>query len=240
MSRIRPVIQRRPAEGPAIDAPGFLSPFGHRHSLLGHPIPARELGLPHGRLTGPQTRTPTGLPRSTRTSCDRAGSPLHPEHGGAHPGWDSPSPGTCRFPATSPYTLLQHPTLQGCCLRGINRGSRNSPVRSSPRLWPPDGTGALGLLPRAPDPAGSSPTTHVRVGTGDRARAWNYALDISRTSNPLAHSKRATSCSRQAIRVGLRPVLLILDHNDVFGDQPRPDRTPLCQRLVRRSPSRNQ
>jgi hypothetical protein len=33
--------------------PGFLSPFGHRHSLLGHPLPAGELGLPHGRLTGP-------------------------------------------------------------------------------------------------------------------------------------------------------------------------------------------
>src|SRR5215207_7400889 len=30
---------------------GFLSPFGCRHSLLGHPLPAGELGLPHGRLT---------------------------------------------------------------------------------------------------------------------------------------------------------------------------------------------
>ncbi len=27
----------------------------HRHSLLGHPLPARELGLPHGRLTRPPT-----------------------------------------------------------------------------------------------------------------------------------------------------------------------------------------
>ena len=32
--------------------PGFPLPFGCRHSLLGHHIPAEGLGLPHGRLTG--------------------------------------------------------------------------------------------------------------------------------------------------------------------------------------------
>jgi hypothetical protein len=31
-------------------------------------------------------RTPTGLPRSARTSCDRGGCPLYPEDGGAPPG----------------------------------------------------------------------------------------------------------------------------------------------------------
>ncbi len=36
----------------------FLLPFGHRHSLLGHPIPAQELGLPHSRLTGPSGAGP--------------------------------------------------------------------------------------------------------------------------------------------------------------------------------------
>ena len=41
----------RPAEGQP-SCPGFLPPFGRRHSLLGHPVPARELGLPYGRLTG--------------------------------------------------------------------------------------------------------------------------------------------------------------------------------------------
>ena len=57
-------------------------------SLLGHPIPARELGPPHGRLTEHahrHARTLTGLPRSARTSCDRGGCPLCPEDGGAHP-----------------------------------------------------------------------------------------------------------------------------------------------------------
>ena len=32
--------------------PGFPLRFRRRRSLLGHPIPAGELGLPHGRLTG--------------------------------------------------------------------------------------------------------------------------------------------------------------------------------------------
>jgi hypothetical protein len=35
-------------------------PFGHRHSLLGHPLPAGELGPPHGRLTG-QRPDPDGV-----------------------------------------------------------------------------------------------------------------------------------------------------------------------------------
>ena len=38
--------------------PGFLLPFGRRPSLLGHPVPARGLGSPYGRLTG----TPPGIP----------------------------------------------------------------------------------------------------------------------------------------------------------------------------------
>ena len=48
---IRPVIRHGQRRGQP-SCPGFLLPFGHRHSLLGHPVPARDLGLPHGRLTG--------------------------------------------------------------------------------------------------------------------------------------------------------------------------------------------
>jgi hypothetical protein len=55
--------------------------LGCRHSLLGHPVPAAELGLPCGRLTPRRTcraGTSTGLPRSTRTRCDRVGCCLYP------------------------------------------------------------------------------------------------------------------------------------------------------------------
>jgi hypothetical protein len=38
-------------EGPVTMLLAFPLPFGRRRSLLGHPVPAQELGLPHGRLT---------------------------------------------------------------------------------------------------------------------------------------------------------------------------------------------
>ena len=41
--------------GASHSCPGFPLPFGHRRSLLGHPIPAGELGPPYGRLTGPKS-----------------------------------------------------------------------------------------------------------------------------------------------------------------------------------------
>jgi hypothetical protein len=46
--------------------------------FLGHPVPAGELGLPHGRLTGRlRVRTSAGFPRSTRVRYDRGGCPLN-------------------------------------------------------------------------------------------------------------------------------------------------------------------
>jgi hypothetical protein len=47
-------------------------------SFLNRPAPAGELGLPHGRLTGPKVRTPTGLSRSTRPRPGRVGCSLNP------------------------------------------------------------------------------------------------------------------------------------------------------------------
>jgi hypothetical protein len=41
--------------------PGFLLPFGGRHSLLGHPVPAREFSFPYGRLTGALAPDPDGF-----------------------------------------------------------------------------------------------------------------------------------------------------------------------------------
>ena len=53
---------------------------------------------------------------------------------------------------------------------------------------------ALGLEPWASHPADQEPTTHARVGTGHRARTWNYTLNSHQSiSNPVVHSMRATS-----------------------------------------------
>jgi hypothetical protein len=81
-----------------------------------------------------RARTPTGLPRSARTSCDRGGCPLYPEDGGALPGLRDVL--SRRLPLDGDQSSHPAPAShrQGSASRGINEGSRDSPVRSSPRL----------------------------------------------------------------------------------------------------------
>src|SRR5215831_4955063 len=105
MSRIRPVIPQRPAEGPAIYAPGFPLPFGRQHSLLGHPIPAGGLGLPHGRLTG-QNPDPDGVTTFHTHELRPDWVPPVPRGRRCSPDCLPFPAGACRFPATSPYTPL--------------------------------------------------------------------------------------------------------------------------------------
>ena len=79
---------RYPASYPATTAwrshprlSGFLSAFAHRHSLLGHPVPARGFRIPHSRPTEPPTRaarTLSGFPCSARMRYDRVGCLLYP------------------------------------------------------------------------------------------------------------------------------------------------------------------
>jgi len=61
---IQPVIQQRRPGGAIQGCAGFLSAFTRRHSLLGHPVPAREFRSPHGRPTDP----PPGRPGLCRGS----------------------------------------------------------------------------------------------------------------------------------------------------------------------------
>src|SRR5918992_2122580 len=56
----------------------------------------------------------------------------------------------------------------------------------------PDGTGRPWAFPRASHPADQEPTTHVEVGTGHRARTWNYALNITSVDPPIGSS--LTTC----------------------------------------------
>jgi hypothetical protein len=93
------------------------------------------------------------------------------------------SPSPCRFIPT----LSTRPAIPLACGR-------------------PDGTGRPWAFPRASHPADQEPTTHVEAGTGHRARAWNYALNITPVDPPnrVVHSQRATSrrttTSRSAAR----------------------------------------
>jgi hypothetical protein len=162
--------------------------------FLGHPVPARGLGLPRSRLTAQSPeRTPSGFPRSTQLRYDRDGRPLYPGDGGVLPVGGSLS--DRHPPLLSGQSLhsaedfrLAEPKRDEASPRVHSR----SPVRSSPCLWPPDGSGTLGRLLRAPHPTVASDAR--RSGDGPWTLARIYTVDISRTSNRCNHSNCATSC----------------------------------------------
>src|SRR4249919_3337588 len=89
-------------------ARGFLSPFGHRHLLLGHPVPAGNSALLTVGLPG-NTRTLTGFPRSARTRFDRGGCPLYPGTVVLSRPVDILQPAPAAFSSGQSYTPLNHP-----------------------------------------------------------------------------------------------------------------------------------
>ena len=123
---------RPPVGGLALRV-GFPLPFGHRHSLLGHPVPAKP-GLPYGRLTG-------------ATGPDLDGVSVFRTHE-LRPGWvpSVPRGRRCssrsgrlsdrRPPHLSGMSLhpANHPTDKDLALRGINQGFKPfaRPVFPSP------------------------------------------------------------------------------------------------------------
>ena len=173
MSRIRPVIQGRPAGGASHHVPVScrLSAAGIRFSVIRFP--------PRDRLSSrsahrPNDRTQTGLPRSARTSCDRGGCPLYPEDSGAHPA-GSPPRRHPPLPSGSPSTPPRHPTVRGFASRGINRGSITFTRPVFPSPMPPGWNQR-----RFGFPLSFAPRRHRQrtsgAGTGHRARTWNNAL----------------------------------------------------------------
>jgi hypothetical protein len=107
--------------------------------LLSRPDPLRNstsltVGLPTSTING---WTSTGFPRSPRMRTDRGGCLLYP---GAvvspRPEINLP-PGTRCFPTASPTPPSPSFIPGGSQSRGINEGSRDSPVRSSFRPYPP-------------------------------------------------------------------------------------------------------
>ena len=157
--------------------PGDMTSFGRRRSLLGHPVPAGELGPPHGRLTEHaqgRARTPTGLPRSAHTSSDREGRPLYPGDNGAHPDRGDFRPGARRFAAASPCTPPHIPSTR-FSLNEANEGSQvfARPVFPSPVAARME-RAALGLSPWASHPADQEPD-NARQG-GDRPSSTDLGL----------------------------------------------------------------
>jgi hypothetical protein len=96
----------------SLSRPGFLLPFGRRHSLAGSSCSRQGTGLSLRSAYRAQlrARTLTGLPRFAPARYDRGGCPLYPGDGGALPGRMPCPASACRFPAASPCTPLEHPT----------------------------------------------------------------------------------------------------------------------------------
>ena len=146
----------------AVSVSCCLSAAGVRFS--GHPVPAGELGLPHGRLTAlSQRRTLSGFPRSTLTRFDRVGCLLYPGDGGAHPGPDA-VPGQ-RLPlhngeSLHSATASHHgATIHEASTKVHAIHPSGLPLARDPRM----GREVLRLSPRASHPA---VTSNARQGRG--------------------------------------------------------------------------
>ena len=104
--------------------------------------------------------------------------------GGARTAGLSSPAAACRFSAASPVPRSRVPS-PGLPMSKHSRIHLRSPVRSSPRVWPPDGAGTLGLLPQASDPA---VTSDARRG-GDRPSSTDP--ELHNRHRPILQSVRS-------------------------------------------------
>jgi hypothetical protein len=152
-------------------APGIQQSASRRISLLGHPIPARGLGLPHGRLTGPNGSGPR---RGYRVPHARAaagvGASYTPRTAMLTRSTPRLRPAPAAFSAASPYTPLQHP---------ISGASDNEASTKVYAIHPSGLPLACGLrMERAPlgfSPELRTPPTKSRR----RTSGWGRALSTS-------------------------------------------------------------
>jgi hypothetical protein len=181
-----------------------LSATGIRFSLI--LFPPRDWAL----LT-------VGLPTHDRWDVDGV-TAFHTHE--RRPGWvpSIPRGQRCSIPArrrlwpafaASPRqvltTPLQRPIARGSASRGINEGSSDSPVRSSPHPPPPGwNRQQLRLSPELRTPPTRSRTTHVGAGTGQQSTGPRHAL----RHLPNLQCRVSTQCVRPRVAppvAGLMP-----------------------------------
>ena len=153
--------------GASHNAADFLPPFGHRHSLVGHPVPPGSSALLTVGLPG-SAWTPARFPRSAHPSHGRIGCPLYPEtkrcsHGRSDPSGRRSPP----LPGARPYRPGIHPISRSYLLRGVIKGSLAFtrpafPLACNPRME----RGLLGLAPRASHPGRQDLRRTPGRGTG--------------------------------------------------------------------------
>ena len=144
-------------------------------------------------------RTMTGFPRSAHARYDRDRAPSVPRDQRC-----STLTGRCPRPAARRITTatVLCPGASTVIYPGLHRheasvkGSRRSPARPSPHLWPPDDSGALGLFPGLRTHA-----DRTRARTPGRGQAQSTSLEprlrhLRHAGPPICEFTRpcATSC----------------------------------------------
>ena len=135
--------------------PGFLSSFDHRHSLVGHPVPAEEFRSPHGRPTRQPAPGPDGVSTFHTSELRPDWLPSLPRDPTvlSRPvrSLRSPFAPSARGQALSPRCSSH---LRSCRLRGVIKGSLAFSRPAFPLAWliPWMEAGALGHTPRASHP----------------------------------------------------------------------------------------
>ena len=171
-------------------ARGFLPPFDHRHSLLGHPVPIKDFRSPYGRPTRRCAWTLTGFPRSAHPRCGRIGRPLYPgtkrcSHDRARiSGRRSPP-----LPTARPYHPGPHPIFPRLSVTRHHQGFTHVRPPGLPltRSLPWMDQGPLGFFSGLHTPTGR---TCSACQSGDRHRtlAWNYTSGM--TGPPICEFTR--------------------------------------------------
>jgi hypothetical protein len=127
----------------AFRLPAFASRSSHSR---------RGVGPPSRSAYRAKARTPTGLLRSARTSCDRGGRLLYPEDDGAHPARHSPRPAPAASQRPVPTPRYNIPSTGLALTRHQQRFTQfTRPVFPSPVT--PGWNGHPRAFPRAPNPA---------------------------------------------------------------------------------------
>jgi len=149
-------------------------------------------------------RTSTGLPRCARSSWDRGGCLLYPEGGGAllASPYRQPAPAALRRPALVPRSSIPS---TGFRMTRHQRRFRpfTRPVCPSPVA--PGWDGRPWAFPRASNPAGQEPTTHVEAGPGhEHGPGATRSTSVDPPFRVLA-CQRAPSLSQYGFRPGRSP-----------------------------------
>jgi len=185
----------------------------YRHSLLGHPLPARELGFPCGRLTDPSYQR-FGPCRGFRVphAQDTAGvgCPLYPGDSGVHTAAVNLRPPPAAFStAQSLSARHNHPTRTVAFTRHQQGFPVSHPMPAFPSPVTPGRSRGPRVFPWASHPTGRNRPRTPRWGrvtdTDPRSRLRHLS-----TSNRRTRLRRATSRRNSLNKCPLDPADEIL------------------------------